>query len=114
MEMEDRGKDEAVAEGAKANAERATGTIRGTGSTSRASGTAQKAKVCLAQIFARSENSLTKLKAITPVPDSPIPSDAIKSSDYESTPSCSTFGAAGAQVGCPGPSTTRALRKRTF
>ena len=52
MEMEEREKDEAVAERAKANAERATGTRRGTGSTARASGTAQKAKVCLTQIFA--------------------------------------------------------------
>ena len=91
MEMKEREKDEAVAERAKGNAERATGTRRGTGSISRASGTAQKAKVCLTQIFARSENSLTKPKATTPVPDSPMPSDAIGGSDYESTPSCSNF-----------------------
>ena len=52
MEMEEREKDEAVAERAKAKAERATGTRRGTGSTASASGTAQKAKVCLTQIFA--------------------------------------------------------------
>ena len=52
IEMEEREKDEAVAERAKAKAERATGTRRGTGSTARASGTAQKAKVCLTQIFA--------------------------------------------------------------
>jgi hypothetical protein len=52
MEMEEREKDEAVAERAKAKAKRATGTRRGTGSTARASGTAQKAKVCLTQIFA--------------------------------------------------------------
>ena len=49
MEMEEREKDESVAERAEAKAKRATGTRRGTG---RASGTAQKAKVCLTQIFA--------------------------------------------------------------
>ena len=47
MEVEERGKDEAAAERAKAKAKRATGTRRGTGSTARAPGTAQKAKVCL-------------------------------------------------------------------
>ena len=50
--MEEREKDESVAERAEAKAKRATGTRRGTGSTARASGTAQKAKVCLTQIFA--------------------------------------------------------------
>ena len=49
-----------------------------------------------------------------PAPDSPKPTEGIEDSDYESTPSCPTFGAAGAQDGNPGPSTTRALRKRTF
>ena len=68
----------------------------------------------LLRFVQRSENSLTKSKATTPIPDSPMPRGAIEGSDYESTPSCSTFGAAGAQVGCPGPSTTRVLRKRTF
>ena len=52
MEMEEREKDEYVAERAEAKAKRATGTRRGTGSTARASGTAQKAKVYLSQIFA--------------------------------------------------------------
>ena len=52
MEMEEREKDESVAERAEAKAKRVTGTRRGTGSTARASGTAQKAKVCLTQIFA--------------------------------------------------------------
>ena len=97
-EME-REKDEAVAERAEAKAKKATGTRRGTGSTARASGTAQKSKVCLTQILLRSENSLTKPKATTPVPDSPMPSEAIEGSNYESTPSCSTFGVAGAPVG---------------
>ena len=52
MEMEEREKDESVAERAEAKAKRVTSTRRGTGSTARASGTAQKAKVCLTQIFA--------------------------------------------------------------
>ena len=47
----EREKDEAVAEPAMAEAKRATGTKRGTSSTIRVSGTAQKAKVCLTQIF---------------------------------------------------------------
>ena len=51
-EMEEREKDESVVERAEAKAKKATGTRRGTGSTARASGTAQKAKVCLTQIFA--------------------------------------------------------------
>ena len=114
MEMEEREKNESVAEQAEAKAKRATGTRRRAGNTARASGAAQKAKVCLTQILLRSENPLTKPKDTTPVPDSPMPSDAIEGSNYESTPSCSTFGAAGAPVDCPRPSTTRALRKRTF
>ena len=52
MEMEEREKDEAAAERAKAKAKRVTGTRRGTGSTARASRTAQKEKVCFTQIFA--------------------------------------------------------------
>ena len=51
MEMEEREKDEAAAERTKA---KATGTRRGprsTGSTARASGTAQKVKVCSSPIF---------------------------------------------------------------
>ena len=51
MEMEEREKDKAAAERTKA---KATGTRRGprsTGSTARASGTAQKAKVCSSPIF---------------------------------------------------------------
>ena len=51
MEMGEREKDESVAERAEAKAKRVTGTRKGTGSTARASGTAQKAKVCLTQIF---------------------------------------------------------------
>ena len=51
MEME-REKDESVAERAEAKAKRATGTRRVIGSTARASGTAQKAGVCLTRIFA--------------------------------------------------------------
>ena len=52
MEMEVREKDEAAAERAKAKAKRVTGTRIGTGSTARASGTAQKATVCFTQIIA--------------------------------------------------------------
>ena len=51
MEMEEREKDEAAAERTKV---KATGTRRGprsTDSTARASGTAQKAKVCYGLIF---------------------------------------------------------------
>ena len=51
MEIEEREKDESVAERAEAKVKRATGTRKGTGSTARASGTAQKAKVCLTPIF---------------------------------------------------------------
>ena len=46
MEMEEREKDEAAAELAKAKAKRVTGTRISTGSTARASGIAQKARVC--------------------------------------------------------------------
>ena len=52
IEMEEREKDEAAAERAKAKAKRAAGTRISTGSTARASGTAQKAKVCFTQICA--------------------------------------------------------------
>ena len=114
MEMEEREKDEAAAERAKAKAKRAGGTRKGTDSTARASGTAQKAKLCFTQFLLRSENSLTKPKATTPVPDSPMSNDTIEGSNYEPTASCSTFEAAEAQVDCRRPSTTRALRKRTF
>ena len=43
---------------------------------------------------------------------SPKSSEAIEGSDHGSTPNRPTFGAAGAQGGSPGPSTTRALRER--
>ena len=52
MEMEEREKDEAAAERAKAKAKRANGARKGTDSTARASGTAQKVKVCYTRIFA--------------------------------------------------------------
>ena len=52
MGVEEQEKDEAAAGRAKAKAKRVTGTRRGTGSTARASGTAQKANVCFTQIFA--------------------------------------------------------------
>ena len=52
MEMEEREKDEAAAKRAKAKAKRATGTRISTGSTAKASGTAQGAKVCFTQICA--------------------------------------------------------------
>ena len=52
MEMGEREKDEAVAERAKAKAKRVTGTRISTSSTTRASGIAQKAKVCFTQICA--------------------------------------------------------------
>ena len=73
-----------------------------------------KRRSALLRFLLHSENLLTKAKATTPVLDNPMPSDAIEGFDYEPTPSCSTFGASGAQFGCPGPSTARALRKRTF
>ena len=41
-------------------------------------------------------------------------SEATEGSGSESIPSSPTFGAAGAQDDRPGPSTTRALRKRAF
>ena len=68
----------------------------------------------LLRFLLHSENLLIKLKATTLVPDSPKSSEAIEGSDYEPTPSCPTFGAAGAQDGSPELSTTRALRKCTF
>ena len=52
-------------------------------------------------------------KATIVVPDSPKPSEAREGLEYEFTPSTPTFGASGARGGGPGPSTARALRKRT-
>ena len=54
-----------------------------------------------------------KLKATIVVPDSPKPSEASEGLEYEPTPSTPAFGASGARGGGPGPSTARALRKRT-
>ena len=65
-------------------------------------------------ILLHSENPHTKPKTAIFALDTPKPSEAIEGSDCESTPSCPTLGAAGAQDDCSGPSTTRGLRKRTF
>ena len=58
-----------------------------------------------------SENPLTKPKVTTLFPGSSKPGKAIRSLDYESSPSYPVFRSVGARGGCPGPSITK---KRTF
>ena len=111
MEMEEREKDESVAERAGARLRERLVQEEVLVALPELPEQHRKRKFALLRFLLRSENSP---KATTPVPDSPMPSEAIEGSDYESTPSCSTFGAAGAPVGCPGPSITRALKKRPF
>ena len=57
--------------------------------------------------------SQPKLKATVVVPDSPKPSEASEGLEYGSTPLTPAFGASGVRGDGPGPSTARALRKRT-
>ena len=59
----------------------------------------RKRRPALLRFLLHSENSLTKPKAAILVPVSPKSSEAIEGSDYESTPSCPSFRAAGAQDG---------------
>ena len=59
----------------------------------------RKRRPALLRFLLHSENSLTKPKAALLVPDSQKSSEIIEGSNYESTPSCPSFGAAGAQDG---------------
>ena len=106
--MEDRERDKAETARANAKAKGVTGTKSGTGRTGR-----QKTNVLLRSLL-RPENSLAKPKVIILVPDSSKSSGTIRGSDCASTPSSSALGAAGAQDGPHGRSTTRALKERTF
>ena len=74
----------------------------------------RKQRSALLRFLLHSENSLTKPKATFLIPNSPMSCEATESSDYESTPSCLTFGSVGTQDDRPGASTTRALRKCAF
>ena len=62
MEMEERGKDKAVAARAKGKVKRVAATRRSTCRTVSASGTAQKAKVCCALILTTSRKFANQAK----------------------------------------------------
>ena len=114
MEINGRENDEAVSSRAKEKSKRVTGIRTSAGGAVSTLGAAQEMRICFAWILLHSKNSLTELEAPILALDTPKPSEAIKGSDYVSTPSYLTLGAAGAQDDCSGPSTTRELRKQTF
>ena len=96
MEMEEREKDETVAAQAKSNDKRVTGTRRRTASASETPRTAQKVKVCSAQIYTTFRTFANQSKGVIVVLESPKSSEASGGSEYHSTPSAAAFGAAGA------------------
>ena len=112
---DEREKSKAVTARAETKADRVRTKEERKGAASERPRGAQGAKVCtiILRFILHSVDPLTKPKVPILVPDSPKSSEAIEGSGYESTPSCLAFGAAGARGGCPGPSATRALRKRT-